>query len=93
MPLGAKSTMKDETGRGVIRLTDKTTHGGEVISACDDMKAMGVPVALQDDMTWCPKCQGKFKILPENSPRTHHGKPVAYHNDPTECGARLIAYL
>jgi uncharacterized Zn-binding protein involved in type VI secretion len=54
---------------------------------------MGVPVALQDDLTWCPKCNGKFRIIPENSQRSHHGKPVAYHNDPTECGARLITSL
>jgi uncharacterized Zn-binding protein involved in type VI secretion len=85
--------MKDENGRGVIRLHDKTTHGGEVITACDDFKAMGLPVALQADMTHCPKCKGNFKILPQNSTRTHHGKPIAYHNDPTECGARLISSL
>jgi len=30
--------MKDENGRGVIRLHDKTTHGGEVITACDDIR-------------------------------------------------------
>ncbi|MEX3954785.1 PAAR domain-containing protein [Trinickia sp. EG282A] len=85
--------MKDENGRGVVRLHDKTTHGGEVITACLDIKAMGIPVALQDDMTWCPKCQGKFRILPENSTRTHDGRAVAYDNDPTECGARLISSL
>jgi uncharacterized Zn-binding protein involved in type VI secretion len=85
--------MKDEHGRGVVRLHDQTTHGGEVITACDDIKAIGVPVALQGDLTWCPKCNGKFKILPQDSPRSHHGTPVAYHNDPTECGARLISSL
>ncbi|MBN3808137.1 MULTISPECIES: PAAR domain-containing protein [Paraburkholderia] len=85
--------MKDEHGRGVIRLHDKTSHGGEVITACDEITAMGVPVALQDDLTWCPKCNGKFRIIPENSQRSHHGKPVAHHNDPTECGARLITSL
>jgi uncharacterized Zn-binding protein involved in type VI secretion len=85
--------MKDESGRGAIRLHDKTTHGGEVISASDDLKAMGVAVALQGDMTWCPHCKGNFKILPTKSQRSHHGKPVAYHDDPTECGARLISSL
>ena len=40
--------MKDENGRGVIRLHDKTTHGGEVITACDEIKAMGIPVALKE---------------------------------------------
>ncbi|HAT33402.1 MAG TPA: PAAR domain-containing protein, partial [Janthinobacterium sp.] len=27
--------MKDAKGRGVIRLGDKTSHGGEVVSASD----------------------------------------------------------
>ncbi|MEJ8795700.1 PAAR domain-containing protein [Trinickia caryophylli] len=85
--------MKDENGRGVIRLHDKTTHGGEVITASDDMNAMGIPIALEGDMTWCPQCKGQFRIVPENSTRTHHGKAVAFHNDPTECGARLISSL
>ena len=65
---------------------DKTTHGREVIT-------VGIPVALQDHMTWCPQCKGHFKILPANSSRTHQGKAVAYHDDPTECGSRLIASL
>ncbi|AOJ03156.1 MULTISPECIES: PAAR domain-containing protein [Burkholderia] len=85
--------MKDENGRGVIRLRDKTTHGGEVITASDDLTALGVPVALKDHLTWCPKCGGQFRIIPENSTRNHHGTPVAFHDDPTECGARLISSL
>jgi len=85
--------MRDENGRGAIRLHDKTTHGGEVTTACDDLKAMGVAVALHGDMAWCPQCKGNFKILPVSRSRTHHGKAVAYHDDPTECGARLISSL
>ena len=61
--------MKDENGRGVIRLHDKTTHGGEVITASDDLTALGVPVALKDHLTWCPKCGGQFRIIPQNSTR------------------------
>ncbi len=38
--------MKDENGRGVIRLHDKTTHGGEVITACDEIKAMDLHAML-----------------------------------------------
>ncbi|MFM0649857.1 PAAR domain-containing protein [Paraburkholderia bryophila] len=85
--------MKDENGRGVIRLNDRTTHGGHVITASDDMKALGVPVALEDCLTTCPKCSGQFKITPQNSTRRHLGKAVAYHNDPTECGALLISSI
>lgn len=83
--------MKDANGRGVIRLNDKTTHGGHVTSACDDFKVLGVAVALEGDMTYCPQCKGNFAIRPRESERTHDGKPVAYHDDITECGAHLIS--
>ncbi|WP_299535375.1 PAAR domain-containing protein [uncultured Herbaspirillum sp.] len=87
--------MKDHQGRAVIRLGDKTSHGGEVISACDSLKAMGKAVALEADMTFCPKCKGQFAIQPGGggSTRKHHGKQVAYHGDTTACGATLIATL
>ncbi|EOA03778.1 PAAR domain-containing protein [Herbaspirillum frisingense] len=85
--------MKDEQGRAVIRLGDKTSHGGEVISANDTLKAMGKAVALEGDMTTCPKCKGQFAIQPSNSTRKHHGKQVAYHGDATACGATLISSL
>jgi uncharacterized Zn-binding protein involved in type VI secretion len=85
--------MKDENGRGVIRLNDKTSHGGHVITASDDMNALGVPVALAGCLTDCPKCGGQFKITPLNSTRQHHGKAIAWHNDPTECGATLISSI
>jgi uncharacterized Zn-binding protein involved in type VI secretion len=89
----ARLEMKDEAGRGVIRLNDKTTHGGHVTTASDDFKVLDVPVALEGDKTWCPQCQGTYAILPKDSTRQHLGKAVAYHGDPTECGATLIASL
>ncbi len=85
--------MKDEKGRGVVRLGDKTSHGGVVTSACDSFKVMGIAVALEGDMASCPKCRGKFAIQPVGSTRKHHGKAVAYHGDPTACGATLISSL
>ncbi|MEO6918404.1 MAG: PAAR domain-containing protein [Collimonas sp.] len=85
--------MKDQHGRGVIRLGDKTSHGGEVITASDNFKVLGIAVALEGHMTICPKCKGQFAILPVNSTRKHHGKAVAYHDDPTACGATLISSL
>jgi uncharacterized Zn-binding protein involved in type VI secretion len=85
--------MKDKNGRGVIRLGDKTTHGGEVISAADDFTVLGKKVAVEGDMTTCPKCKGKFAIRPAASDRKHHGKLVAYHDDATECGAKLLSSI
>jgi len=85
--------MKDEQGRGVIRLGDKTTHGGEVISAAQDFTVLGKKVAVEGDDTYCPKCKGKFSILPSGSTRKHRGKQVAYDQDQTACGAKLIASI
>lgn len=85
--------MKDQEGRGVIRLGDKTTHGGEVISAAPDFTVLGKQVAIEGDSTYCPQCKGKFPILPSGSTRKHHGKPVAYHHDLTACGAKLISSI
>lgn len=84
--------MKHE-GRGVIRLNDKTDHGGHVISATSGTTALGVVAALQDDMTYCPKCKGNFAIEPDGAGARHEGKPYAYDGDVTACGARLISSL
>ena len=85
--------MKDAQGRGVIRLGDKTSHGGEVVSASDSYKVMGKAVALDGDMATCPKCRGQHAIQPVASTRKHHGKQVAYNGVPTDCGATLISSI
>lgn len=85
--------MKDEKGRGVIRVGDKTSHGGEVLTGAADFKVLGKAVAVAGDMASCPKCGGHFAIVAANSTRKHHGKPVAYHEDQTECGAKLLSSI
>jgi len=84
--------MKHEE-RGVIRLNDQTDHGGQVISASSGTVVMGMEAALEDDMTWCPKCKGKFAIRPDGAGAKHKGQPYAYDNDLTACGARLISSI
>lgn len=84
--------MKHE-GRGVIRIDDKTGHGGWVIAASSGTVVMGKVAALADDMTYCPKCKGKFAITPDGKGARHAGRAYAYHGDLTECGARLITSL
>ena len=76
----------------VIRLGDKTDHGGEVISAVSSMMVKGKPVATVDCMTHCPKCKGDFAIQ-SGSGALLKGKRVAHHNDVTACGAKLISSL
>ena len=81
------------TGRGVIRLNDKTDHGGKVISASSGTVVMGIEAALADDMTVCPKCKGKFPIKPDGAGAKHKGRSYAYDGDVTACGAKLISSL
>jgi uncharacterized Zn-binding protein involved in type VI secretion len=80
-------------GRGVIRLNDKTDHGGQVISASSCTTVMGMAASLQGDMTQCPKCKGNFAIKTDGTGAQHEGKPYAYDGDTTECGAKLITSL
>jgi len=49
--------------RALVRLGDKTTSGGEVISASSTI-IEGRSIALNGDMAWCPKetCNGPFQI-------------------------------
>lgn len=78
-------------GRGVIRLEDKTDHGGQVINTTSETIAMGKAAAIEGDMTLCPKCKGTFAIKPDGAGAKYKGTPYAYDGDLTECGARLIS--
>ena len=84
--------MKHE-GRGVIRIGDKTTHGGEVISASSGTVVMGKLAALDGDMSFCPLCKGKYVLRTDGGGARHEGKSYAYHDDLTECGAVLISSI
>ncbi len=84
--------MKHE-GRGIIRIDDKTDHGGQVIKASSGTIVMGKAAALAGDMTHCPQCRGDFAIKPDGAGAKHMARSYAYHDDVTECGAKLITSL
>jgi uncharacterized Zn-binding protein involved in type VI secretion len=84
--------MKHE-GRGIIRINDKTDHGGQVIKASSGTVVMGKVAALAGDMTHCPKCNGDFAIKPDVAGAKHMGRSYAYHGDVTECGAKILTSL
>ena len=79
-------------GRGIVRLHDKTSHGGEVITASGPT-IMGLPATRDGDMTHCPKCKGDFAIVTDGLGATHYGRKMAYLDDKTACGATLISSL
>jgi uncharacterized Zn-binding protein involved in type VI secretion len=49
--------------------------------------------ALEDDITFCPKCKGNFPIKPDGAGAKHMGRPYAYDSDLTACGAKLISSI
>lgn len=80
-------------GRGVIRLHDRTDHGGTVTSASSGTVVLGRPAALAGDMTVCPQCKGAFPIEPDGEGARHTGKSYAYDHGVTACGAKLISSI
>ena len=77
--------------RAFIRLGDRTTHGGTVVTADYTWTIHGKAVARVGDLTTCPKCKGTFRIATGAEDFTGMGQQVARHGDRTECGAQLIA--
>ena len=77
--------------QAAVRLGDDTDHGGKVISVSSRYVLHGIGVALEGDMTHCPKCKGDYAILPTPGAATENGKTLAFEGTGTACGARLIA--
>lgn len=77
--------------RGVIRLGDKTTHGGVVIKVASETEVDGRRIARIGDLTTCPLCKGVFPIVEGEPSWTEDGVPVALHGHKTACGAALIS--
>lgn len=74
----------------LIRLGDKTSHGGAVIEASPHSDIGGVAIARMGDKTTCP-IHGPSPIVSGDTTLIVDGKPAARHGDKTGCGATLIA--
>jgi len=74
----------------LIRLGDKTSHGGVVIQASSQSTVGGVGIARMGDKTVCPT-HGSAPIISGDSSLIIDGKPAARAGDKTACGASLIA--
>lgn len=77
-------------GRGVIRLGDKTTHGGKVVQVASTSTVDGIRIARIGDKVVCPKCKGVYPIVEGELSCCDDGIPVALHGHKTACGASLI---
>jgi uncharacterized Zn-binding protein involved in type VI secretion len=74
----------------LIRLGDKTSHGGVVIEASSHSDIAGAGIARLGDKTVCPT-HGSAPIVSGDSTFSVDGKPAARDGDKTACGATLIA--
>ncbi len=81
--------MKNGQGHEMVRLGDQTDHDGEVIECANDLKHLGIGVALDGHGVRYPKCGGVFPLL-ASGPSTHRGRLVGYRGDKTGCGAIVI---
>ncbi|CDM88584.1 PAAR domain-containing protein [Xenorhabdus bovienii] len=77
--------------KAVIRLNDKTDHGGKVITAIEGYIYQGIPVAGKGDLVVCPKCEDTFPIVEGSVSLKYKGKQIALEGMSTACGAKLIA--
>lgn len=75
----------------IIRLGDKTSHGGIVVEGSQSAICMGKPISFMGDKTFCPQCKGGFPIVEGVMSTTFYGRGVAIAGMKTACGAVLIA--
>lgn len=78
--------------RGVIRLGDPTSHGGQVVQTGARSVVMGRAVAVVGDLCVCPRKGHRQCVIIEGDPDILlDGKPVAFDGHHTSCGATLIS--
>jgi uncharacterized Zn-binding protein involved in type VI secretion len=77
--------------RPIVRLGDKTSHGGTILEGFSTYSVYGKPACGLGHMVSCPMCKGSFPIIEGASTFTVNGIAVAVQGMRTGCGARLIA--
>ena len=92
MYLEANDDQREATMRGVIRLRDRTDHGGHVETASSTMIIDGMPAALVGDLVSCPRSgHGTTSIMPGDGSIFSDNKQVALHGFKAGCGCSLIS--
>ncbi|HFT8010610.1 TPA: PAAR domain-containing protein [Burkholderia cenocepacia] len=80
--------------RGIIRVGDATSHGGQVVTGSAVSEVMGRPVARLGDTCICPIAGHQACFISEGDPQVIvDGKPAAFDGHKTSCGATLISSL
>lgn len=80
--------------KGIIRIGDKNTGGGSVLSGSSKMKFSSTGVARQGDPVSCPiKGHGPTVIAEGHPTFKDNGVPVAFDGHRCACGCSLISSL
>lgn len=80
--------------KGVIRLGDKTTHNGCVLTASTTIIVQGKGVARVGDTVSCPKDKhGPTQIIEGDPNITDDGIPIAFEGHKCACGCSLISSI
>ncbi|MBH3417232.1 PAAR domain-containing protein [Pseudomonas putida] len=80
--------------KGVIRVGDKNTGGGRVLSSSSTTIFNGVRIARQGDPVYCPIVgHGETKIAEGRDNFIDDGRPVAFDGNCCGCGCALISSL
>ncbi|MEF9413161.1 PAAR domain-containing protein [Ralstonia sp. SM1864_UCD524_TZ4] len=78
--------------RGVIRIGDLTSHGGQVLTGAEKSRVMGQAVARVGDKCSCPMPGHHDCEIVEGDPNVKiDGRMVAFHGHKVSCGATLIS--
>jgi uncharacterized Zn-binding protein involved in type VI secretion len=78
--------------KGFVLLSDKTTHGGTVISASSMMVVNGKAVALIGDKVSCPVPFHGVNAIVEGSPEwSSDGKAIVVDGCKCQCGCQVIS--
>lgn len=77
---------------GLVLLGDKTTHGGQVISASSNITVDGKKIALVGDLVSCPVLgHGTNPIVEGTSHRTFKGRAIVVDGCKCQCGCSVIS--
>lgn len=76
--------------RSFIRLGDRTSHGGQVLTASSLTRLDGRYVSRKTDKVSCP-IHGDNEIVEGDTTTIIDGQPVALDRHKCACGAELIA--
>jgi len=77
--------------KAIIRVGDKTSHGGTVLEGLQFFLILGKPAAGVGHRVHCPTCSGSQAIVEGAANATMMGIQIAVDGMKTSCGATLIA--